>query len=236
MEYARAVELAPPGWRHFALQDLDRLPASARDHEMAGVPPMERRLVDRGDADATERVLRAMFWTLVYHLEPQRWDDLVRYEPIPRVLLDALPGHVEVSVDVGAGSGRLSAHLAARSDRVVAVEPSLGLGSILAGRVPSAWVIAGWAEHLPLPSHSSQLTAACGAFGPDPRVLAEMRRVTVPGGCIALINPESPEWFDERCWTRITTAQLPVEKHPSWIDEFFGPPDPPHELVMLRVR
>lgn len=236
MEYTKAVELAPPGWRHFALRDLDRLPTSVRDHEMARVPAPERRLLDRGDHDATERVLRAMFWTLVYHLEPERWDELARWEPIPQELLQALPDGVKLSIDVGAGGGRLTSHLVARSQHVMAIEPSLGLASILRRRVPSVWVVAGWAEHLPLPSHCSQLTAASGAFGPDPPVLAEMRRVTVPGGCIALINPESPEWFEERCWTRITTATRRAESHPSWIDEFFGPPDPPHELVMLRVR
>lgn len=236
MEYTRAVELAPPGWRHFTMQDFERLPASVRRHEMERVPKQEQRLIARRDSDAMERLVRGMFWTLVYHLEPERWDELARYEPIHPDVLEALPDRVEVSVDVGAGSGRLTTHLAKRSGRVVAIEPSNGLRSILTRRAPSVWVVAGWAEHLPLPSHRAQLTVACGAFGPEPRVLAEMHRVTAPGGCVALISPENPEWFDANCWSHVTTSRLPIPPHPRWLEEFFGELDPPRELVMLRVR
>ena len=117
MEYEEAVATAPPGWRHFAIADLDRLPPDVRDRELARVP--------RGEPD--ERVLRALFWTLVYHLEPERWDELARSEPIAPELIAALPHGVDLAVDVGAGSGRLTQHLVARSRRVVAVEPSAGL-------------------------------------------------------------------------------------------------------------
>ena len=218
------------------MQDVERLPASVRQHEMERVPQQEQKLIARGDSAAVERLLRAMFWTLIYHLEPERWDELARYEPIHPDVLQALPVRVEVSVDVGAGSGRLTTHLTKRSRRVVAVEPSDGLRSILMRRAPSVWVVSGWAEHLPLPSHCAQLTVSCGAFGPDPRVLAEMQRVTAPGGCVALISPENPEWFDANCWSHVTTARLPLPAHPRWIDEFFGELDPPHDVVMLRVR
>ena len=82
---------------------------------------------------------------------------------------------------------------------------------------------------------SSQLTAACAAFGPDPLILAELKRVTSRGGTIALISPERPEWFEANGWRRITVARLPPPPHPRELEEYFGPLDPPHDLVMLDV-
>ena len=225
MDFEQAVESAPPGWRHFTVQDIARLPRAVRDHEMARVPV----------GVAGERVVRGLFWTLVYHLEPEKWDELARHEPIHPKLLEALPDSAAVGVDVGAGSGRLTQHLVSRCERVIAVEPSAGLRGILSRRHPDVRTIAGWAESLPLEDRCAQLTAACGAFGPEPDVLSELRRITSPGGVIALISPESPEWFEAEGWNRISAQPLRAPDHPRWIDEFFGPLDPPHELVMTRV-
>ena len=226
LDFEEAVELAPPGWRHFSVDDIARLPASAREHEMAHVPP--------GEPD--DRVVRALFWTFVYHLEPEKWDELSRFEPIHPSLIAALPSGVDTCLDIGAGSGRLTQHLVGRARNVIAVEPSEGLRSLLMRRLPTVTAVAGWADALPIDDRRSQLTAASGAFGPDPAVLAEMRRVTAPGGLIALISPEHPEWFEAHGWRRMTTPPLDVPKHPLWLDEFFGPPDPPHDLVMTGVE
>ena len=236
MDYATAAETAPPGWRHFTLADLQRLPEAVRRHELSRIPSAERRLIDREDEAACQRCVRALFWTLVYHLEPERWDQLASCEPIHPSLLDLLPRDLGVAVDVGAGSGRLTSHLGSRARRVVAVEPSLPLARMLAARLPSVCVVAGWAEALPLPGRCAEMTAACCSFGPDPVVLAELQRVTAPGGSIMLVNPEQPEWFEERGWARTAITPPPPHPHPAWIDEFFGPPDPPREIVMWRVR
>ena len=225
MDFAEAVAKAPPGWRHFSVSDIARLPPAIRAHEMARVPA--------GEPD--EDVVRFLFWTLVYHLEPEKWDELARHEPIHQDLVAALPDHVELAIDVGAGSGRLTDHLAARSSRTVAVEPSAGLRALLSRRLPTVEAVAGWAENLPLADGSSELTAACGALGPDPIVLAELWRVTRRGGVIALINPEQPEWFAENGWKRVTAPALAAPEHPRWIDDFFGPLDPPRELVLQVV-
>jgi SAM-dependent methyltransferase len=225
VDFDEAVETAPPGWRYFSADDIARLPDAVREHEMARVPPGE----------SGDRLVRGLFWTLVYHLQPERWDELTKFEPIHPDLIAHLPDHVEVAVDVGAGSGRLTQHLVARARRVIAVEPSDGLRKMLAHRLPQVTALAGWAESLPLETAGSRLTTVCGAFGPDPVVLAELRRVTAPGGWIALISPERPEWFEQQGWRRVTAPPLPAPEHPQWLDEFFGPLDPPHELVMIQV-
>lgn len=235
MEYERAVETAPPGWRHFTMSDLDRLPAAVRDHELARIPHAERELFAAGDRDVIERVLRACFWTLVYHLEPERWDALALAEPIhPRVLaaLSAARGRV---LEIGAGSGRLTTHLASHGKPLVAIEPSAGLGRLLRRRLAGVHVVAAWAEMLPLEDAWSQLTAACGSVGPDTAVLHELERVTGSGGEIVLISPEKPEWFEANGWRRLSFDPLPAPPHDDWINSFFGPPDPPHELVSRRI-
>jgi SAM-dependent methyltransferase len=225
VDYEEAVATAPAGWRHFSIADVERLPAHVRRRELARIPP--------GEPD--DRVVRGLFWTLVYHLEPVRWDELSRAEPISPGLLESLPVDARLAVDVGAGSGRLTQHLLARGSRVVAVEPSAGLRRILAARMPRVETIAGWAESLPIADGCSELTAACGAFGPDEAILDELRRITAPGGVVALINPEQPEWFERHGWRRVVVAAAIAPEHGTWIDEFFGPPDPPHELVMTSV-
>jgi len=225
LDFEEAVEKAPPGWRHFTEDDVARLPADVREHELARVP----------NGTHGERLVRGLFWTLVYHLEPERWDELARFEPIHPELVAALPASVDAAVDVGAGSGRLTVHLAQRSRRTVAVEPSAGLRGILRRRLPQVEAIAGWAEELPLPDACSELTAACGAFGPDPAILSELRRVTAAGGMVALISPEQPEWFEANGWNRIALPPLPAPEHPGALEDFFGPLDPPHEMVTLQL-
>lgn len=201
---------------------------------MSKVPPDDVRMLETGDPSAEERLLRAMFWTLTYHLEPDRWDQLAQVEPIAPAIIAALPS-VARALDVGAGSGRLTRHLAHRAEYVVAVEPSVGLLELLRRRLPPVRAIAGWAESLPVRDGWSELTAACGALGPDPDVLDELERVTCDRGVIALINPEQPEWFEARGWVRHDFEPATVKPHDRWIDDFFGPPDPPRVLVMKRV-
>ena len=125
------------------------------------IPDEDWRLAGDRDPSAVERVLRASFWTLVYHLEPQRWDRLSQVEPIAPGLVAVLP-RVQRALDVGAGSGRLTYHLTRRAALVAAIEPSLGLLRMLRYRLPRVQAVAGWAESLPVRDGWSQLTAACG--------------------------------------------------------------------------
>jgi len=235
MEYERAVETAPPGWRHFTISDLGRLPAWVRDHELARVPAAERNLLAAGDREGGERVLRAFFWPLVYHLEPERWNALALSEPIHPDLIAALPTAPGRVLEIGAGSGRLTAHLAERCASVIAIEPSAGLRRLLRRRLADVHVVAAWAEALPLRDGWSQLTAACGSLGPDATVLHELERVTGSGGEIVLISPERPDWFEANGWRCLSFDPLPAPPHEDWIDSFFGALDPPHELVSRTI-
>lgn len=236
MEYERAIATAPPGWRHFTISDLDRLPTWVRDHELAGVPDAERHLLAAGDREVCERVLRAFFWTLVYHLEPDMWDELARAEPIHRDLLAALPIATGRVLEVAAGSGRLTAHLVERCTSLFAIEPSAGLSRLLRRRLADISVVAAWAEALPFQDARFQLVTACGSLGPETTVLRELERVTGHGGEIVLISPEQPEWFADNGWRRLAFDPLPLPPHDDWIDNFFGPLDPPHELVSKRIK
>ena len=199
------------------------------------VPDAERDLLAAGDREVGERVLRAFFWTLVYHLEPEMWDELARTEPIHPDLLAALPTAPGRVLEIGAGSGRLTAHLAERCTSLIAIEPSAGLGRLLRRRLADVRVVAAWAEALPFQDAWSQLTTACGSLGPDATVLHELERVTGSGGEIVLISPEQPEWFEGNGWRRLSFDPLPAPPHDDWIDSFFGPLDPPHELVSKTI-
>jgi SAM-dependent methyltransferase len=235
MEYERTVETAPPGWRHFTIADVDRLPAPVRNHELARIPNQELDLLAVGDAAAGDRILRALFWTLVYHLEPERWDALATAEPIHPGVLAALPIARGRGLEIGAGSGRLTSHLALRCPSLVAIEPSAGLGRLLRSRLPGIHVVAAWAEALPISDRWSSLTAACGLVEPDSAVLSELERVTEIGGEIVLISPEEPDWFEGHGWRRTRFDALPAPAHDDWIDGFFGPIDPPHDIVSRTI-
>jgi SAM-dependent methyltransferase len=235
VDFERAVEAAPPGWRHFGIGDLDRLPTWVLGHEMLRLPAFELAALNEGDRGAQEKVLRALFWTLVYHLEPARWDALSQAEPIAHGLMGFLPAAPLRVIEVGAGSGRLTRHLSQRSECVLAIEPALGLAHLLRQRLPGVHVVSAWAEAIPTSDGWSQLTAACGVIGPDPVVLSELERVTAPGGEIVLISPECPEWFEANGWRRLIVERPAAPAHPDWIDGFFGPPDPPHELVFKHI-
>jgi SAM-dependent methyltransferase len=235
--YEEAVAAAPAGWTTFEVGDLRRLPAAIRQRALAGVPEGEMSAAAAGDAHAGERVRRALFWTFVYHLRPEQWAALAAAEPVhPRALkllhdLRADRGRV---LEIGAGSGRLTVHLVEWSQELVAVDPSLPLLRILAARVPLARVVAGWAEALPVRDGWADASVSCASLGMDEPVIAEAERVTRPGGLIVLVSPEPG---DRRGWReeRFDPDEVYLPRRDAWIDEVFGPPRPPSEVVW-RLR
>jgi SAM-dependent methyltransferase len=229
VDYFQTASTAPPGWRRFNLDDVSRIPIEY----LAGVPAGEREAAAGGNQEAAERLRRALFWPMVYELEPELWDAVSQAEPIHPDILAALEIDGRRVLEVAAGSGRLTVYLCPRTAELICVEPSAGLRRILAGRCPGANIRAGFFNALPIVDGWAELTVSCAGIRPDPGVVLELERATAPGGVIALISPESPEWFEARGWERmrfdVTDVALPP--HDPELEAIVGPLDPPHELV-----
>jgi len=174
-----------------------------------------------------------------YELAPDLWDRLSTAEVIaPQLLLD-LPAEGARVLEVAAGSGRLTAALAARAGRLVAVEPCPPLRALLRRRLPRVPVVAGVGHRLPVRAAWADLVVSCATFGPDPplggdEVLAELERCVRPGGCVALVSPETPDWWQERGY-ELRTYPEPEVRLDRDVESFFGPPHPPHRLLYKRV-
>jgi SAM-dependent methyltransferase len=92
-------------------------------------------------------------------------------------------------LDVGAGTGALTAELVRRDVDVAAVEPSPEFTATLQSRFPDIEARQGAAEDLPWPdaSFDAALAQLVVAFMSDaPAGIAEMRRVVRPGGTVAV--------------------------------------------------
>jgi ubiquinone/menaquinone biosynthesis C-methylase UbiE len=96
-------------------------------------------------------------------------------------------------LDLGAGTGKLTAALLAAGHRVVALEPSVGMRDVLAERVadtPGVTVIDGRAEEIPLADGSVDAVVAGSAFHWFDRepTLDEIGRVLRPPGVFGLLG------------------------------------------------
>jgi len=188
---------------------------------------------------AARRLVRGVFWFLAYELAAELWDRLAAAEPVAPGLLADLPADGVRVLDVGAGSGRLTAALAPRAEQLLAVEPSPPLRRLLAERYPCVWVVAGVGHRLPLISGWADLVVSCATFGPDPplggdAVLAELERCVRSGGTLAMVGPEEPAWWRERGF-ELLTYPVPEARFDPELEAFFGPPQPPHRLLVKRL-
>jgi SAM-dependent methyltransferase len=118
-------------------------------------------------------------------LRPGYPDDVVAFA------VGGAEGHDRRSrvLDLAAGTGLLTAPLAAAGHDVVAVEPASGMLAQLAARLPSVAALQGTAESIPLPDGDVDVVTAGQAahwFDPAPAA-AEMRRVLRPGGAVAFL-------------------------------------------------
>jgi SAM-dependent methyltransferase len=151
----------------------------------------------------------ALAWELLYRLEPELYERLVRAERIHPAVLRWLPRCVDRIVEVGAGTGRLTLELLDHAGEIVAIEPAAPLRDLLTRRLARAQnghratVVDGFFDELPLPDDWSDLVVACSAFTPasghgGEAGLAEMERVCRPAGCVAIVWPNNLSWLAAR--------------------------------------
>ena len=170
----------------------------------------ERRRFGHGDP-RTDTALR---WELLYRLEPDLYDRLIRAESLHPGILDWLPASPGTVVEVGAGTGRLTLPLATRARELIAVEPAGPLRSILATRLAAAGfshvtAVRGFFDRLPAPDGWADLVVACSALAPDDAHggdagLQEMERCCRAGGLVAIVMPQGPEWLVARGYSQIS--------------------------------
>ncbi|WP_239028830.1 class I SAM-dependent methyltransferase [Pseudonocardia acidicola] len=105
--------------------------------------------------------------------------------------LDPLAGRAAPQLlDLGAGTGKLTASLVARpGTTVVAVEPDAEMLARLRIEVPGATVLEGSAETIPLPNASVDAVLCGQSFHwfDEARAMPEIARVLRPGGVLAAL-------------------------------------------------
>lgn len=106
------------------------------------------------------------------------------------------------AIDVGAGTGILAERLADTGMDVVALDPFPGMLDQLRQRRPELQTVVAHGEAIPFPDNSFDLAYSVAVMhhiadpGKVRRTLAEMVRVTRPGGHIVIWdhNPRNPYW------------------------------------------
>jgi SAM-dependent methyltransferase len=109
----------------------------------------------------------------------------------PRAAIEWLLGDVPLDMlDLGAGTGKLTAGLLDAGHRVIAVEPLSEMREILSAGLPRAHVLAGTAEQLPLEDASVDAVVVGAAFHwfEQQPALAEISRVLRPPGVLGLLG------------------------------------------------
>jgi SAM-dependent methyltransferase len=145
-----------------------------------------------------------------------------RYEPHVIATIGELAGGPRI-LDVGAGTGRLSAPLAEAGYEVVAVEPLDEMRAILAGHIGAERALTGRAEALPLDDASVDGAVSSDAWHwfDGARAADELARVVRPGGGV-VVSTTYPTWADgddaPDWWLdlRAVHAALPKGDHPAF--------------------
>ena len=177
---------------------------------------------------ARKHVLDSLFWELTYWKTPGFYEELTEGEWLHPGIFQQLASELQgrTVLDVGAGSGRATFEcLRHGAELVHAVEPSPGLLHILREKskqhpmTQQVIVHEGRFDAVPLPDNSVDIALSCSAFTAMPEQggepgLAELRRVTKPGGKIVLIWPrvEDRDWLKARGFQYVS---LPIQQEMS---------------------
>src|SRR5688572_15855247 len=124
--------------------------------------------------------------------------------------------------DLAAGTGKLTRRLVELGARVTAVEPVEAMRAQAEAAVPSATLLDGTAEAIPLDDGSFDVVTVAQAFHwfDAPAALAEIARVLRPGGRLAILwneRDESTAWVAEMSrvihWHERTVSRY---QHTDW--------------------
>ncbi len=189
---------------------------------------LQRPLSELQIEQARKHVLDSLFWELTYWKTPGLYEELTEGEWLHPGIFQELAPEVrgKTVLDVGAGSGRATFEcLRSGANLVHAVEPSPGLRRILSQKsrqhpmtnrvIPHE----GRFDAIPLADNTVDVALSCSAFTALPeqggeRGLAELQRVTKPGGKIVLIWPR----VEDRSWLKahgFHHVSLPVQQEMS---------------------
>lgn len=177
--------------RHPSVRDFLRVRSRGEgawlDALVARAPTVDAETLRRCEVAVMARIAD---W-LVYVVRPEaydaqpflRWDD--------HELLGLIDPRGKTFVDVGSGTGRLLEPLVADAATVFAVEPIAHLRRYLrakfARHVGKVFVLDGLITGVPLPDATADVTLAGHVFGDEPeREIAELERITRPGGTVVL--------------------------------------------------
>jgi SAM-dependent methyltransferase len=166
-----------------------------------------KRFVAHGVGDPQSDLELA--WEVLYRREPELYDRLAAAERLHPGVMAWLPDRVSRIVEVGAGTGRLTLELAARTDELMAIEPAAPLRGILSQKLARqtgghrAVVSGGFFDRLPVDDAWADLVITCSAFTPSPghggeAGLSEMERVCKPGGLVVIVWPNHLDWLAAR--------------------------------------
>jgi ubiquinone/menaquinone biosynthesis C-methylase UbiE len=189
------------------------------------------RPIPEAEVEATRQyILDNLFWELTYWKTPDLYDELIAGEQLHPGIFQQLEQDLrgKVVLDAGAGSGRASIECVRHGAQLVyAIEPSPGLLRILERKLASQVCsdsqgkchivpCQGRFEELPLQDRSVDVALSCSAFTAAPEQggepgLAELKRVTRPGGKIVLIWPRTSDyhWLVAHGFTYVT---LPAQE------------------------
>lgn len=156
-----------------------------------------------------------------------------------------LPRHARRVLDLGAGTGKLTADLVGRGLDVVAVEPAPAMRAQLSARLSTVDVHSGSAEATGLPDGDvdAVLIAAALHWFERPAADREIARVLRRGGVVGVLANQrdtSPAWaraLDDLLTTRLAgLPRTPRSIGAATFDpDWFGPPEraefPHHQLV-----